>query len=1379
MNNKFNKRITQLKNTRKKIQDALRGNRPAQVQGNAVVAESVVVQPGEFTLRVNSLKELRVAAIMDRFTLECFRPECQLMELTPDGWQEEMASFKPDLLFVESAWEGKDGLWHGKVNHCAAELYDLTAYCHRNQIPVIFWNKEDPVFTDTFIPTAKRADAVFTTDLECVEKYKTELGHERVYHLHFAAQPLVHNPIEKYERKDRFCFAGAYYHRYQDRCRIFDAFSDYFIESRGFDIFDRNYLNARPEHKFPERYDPYILGKLDPSEIDVAYKGYVYGINMNSITQSQTMFARRVFELMASNTIVVGNYSRGVKNYFGDLTFCTDDEKTLRAGLERYCADRDSADKLRLLALRKVLLSHLVEDRLDYIVQKVFGKSIKAALPQITVYSRVENQKDADRIVALFQSQTYTNKKLLLVSDAKLNVPEYVSVMDAASFNKANAVSLCEGYLACFSADDWYGCNYLLDMALTLRYGDFDGIGKAEYFTTVDGIPNRGCNGQAYRKVQQLAARRSMVKSSLLEGLTGDQLCAEGVWSGENLMSIDAINYCEAWQKLSCAAAEDMVLADQGIGLDAMENAARRVKPLESHSDTIQVGMDVIAHAPVSKKDPIQWELKDNKIYVTSELPDGTHRYLYLNEEYNISEYLDDGVLGVLFRGEARMNLTGFCLFYDDKDNKLSHQSFKLGVRGKVTPPAETAYMKIAYRVYGPGSAVIENAEFGINIVSSLRGGCFLSRSNVLVLSNHYPAPDDLYRNMFVHKRLTAYKDQGILVDVMRMNPYVKDSLREFEGINIIEGQGEMLTAILNSGAVDTVCVHFLTEDMWAVLKNYLGVVRLIIWAHGADIQPWWRREFNYQTSEEIDKAKAVSEKREALWNAVFEAAQTADIQFVFVSKFFRDQVFEDYKVTLPEEKYHIIHNCIDTEQFTYVPKNAEDRKNILSIRPYASKAYANDLTVKAIQELAKEPWFDELKITLYGRGALLEEVVQPIRGFSNIHIEERFLTQSEIAQIHKKNGIFLVPSRMDTQGVARDEAMSSGLVPVTNAVAAIPEFVSEDCAILADGEDYVGMAEGIKRMYHNPELFLKLSENAAKRVRSQTSRAHTIDKELRIIFPGTVTAVTDVPVGGAETDDSSSDEDSHPQRVSIFGSCMSRDCFRVAPDKSLELSSYVARQSVVSAVSEPISLDMDCIHLSSAFQRRMVWQDFVKNTFNIFQNDGSKWLLLDLIDERFALAKVEDSYVTKSQSAVDGGVLSAQVPNIQRRLIGQDYYVEGTSLKAYIAEFCRRLLQIYEPDHVIIHRAFVSDRYVSLDGKVCDFDASKKASNRALNDLLKYMYDEILKQIPGAREIDCTNDYCASEAHVWGLAPVHYVDDYYRKVMEQLACITQSAGRR
>ena len=47
----------------------------------------------EFALKRKQLKELRVACVMDRFTLDSYAPECILKEVTPDGWKKEIASF--------------------------------------------------------------------------------------------------------------------------------------------------------------------------------------------------------------------------------------------------------------------------------------------------------------------------------------------------------------------------------------------------------------------------------------------------------------------------------------------------------------------------------------------------------------------------------------------------------------------------------------------------------------------------------------------------------------------------------------------------------------------------------------------------------------------------------------------------------------------------------------------------------------------------------------------------------------------------------------------------------------------------------------------------------------------------------------------------------------------------------------------------------------------------------------------------------------------------------------------------------------------------------------------------------------------------------------
>ena len=87
------------------------------------------------------------------------------------------------------------------------------------------------------------------------------------------------------------------------------------------------------------------------------------------------------------------------------------------------------------------------------------------------------------------------------------------------------------------------------------------------------------------------------------------------------------------------------------------------------------------------------------------------------------------------------------------------------------------------------------------------------------------------------------------------------------------------------------------------------------------------------------------------------------------------------------------------------------------------------------------------------------------------------------------------------TLGVTRDEAMASGLVPVTNPVTAIPEFVDDRCAILAPGEDAEAMARGISLLYEHPERFAAMSEAAAKRVREQSDAQRVTCAELAVVL--------------------------------------------------------------------------------------------------------------------------------------------------------------------------------------------------------------------------------------------------------------------------------------
>lgn len=278
---------------------------------------------------VNNLKQLKIACIMDTFSFNVFGPEANFLQITPNAWKEEMEAFQPSMFLIESAWRGKDDLWHNKIHILSQELVDIIAYCRQNGIATVFWNKEDPFHFDDLIDTAQYFDFVFTTDIDCIAEYKFRLDHDNVFLLPFACQPKIHNPIEKFERKDAFVFAGAYYPHFPERMKVFEDFIKHLVVLGDLDIFDRHFGNTNTSNIFPKEYHPLIRGTLAYNEIDKAYKGYKYAINLNSITNSPTMFSRRVFELMASNTLVLSNYAKGIHYLFGDLLISTDSGEEL------------------------------------------------------------------------------------------------------------------------------------------------------------------------------------------------------------------------------------------------------------------------------------------------------------------------------------------------------------------------------------------------------------------------------------------------------------------------------------------------------------------------------------------------------------------------------------------------------------------------------------------------------------------------------------------------------------------------------------------------------------------------------------------------------------------------------------------------------------------------------------------------------------------------------------------------------------------------------------------------------------------------------------------------------------------------------------------
>ena len=356
-------------------------------------------------------------------------------------------------------------------------------------------------------------------------------------------------------------------------------------------------------------------------------------------------------------------------------------------------------------------------------------------------------------------------------------------------------------------------------------------------------------------------------------------------------------------------------------------------------------------------------------------------------------------------------------------------------------------------------------------------------------------------RCIFAHERVKQYIKAGLNVDVFGFILGAPLSQYKFDGVDVTQGGVSSLRDLLKSNHYEKLLIHF--ADLW-VLRAIQEAGKLdmpmIVWCHGYGVLPWYRCWFNY-SREQIERSKKNLYQSDILLRNELKAIYSMDnIHFVFVSAELMERS-KKFVGNLP--KHHsVIHNYIDCEFFASPAKKSDDRFRILSIKNHATRMYANDLTAKAILELSEREIFSQLTFELYGDGILFEDNYGELmkKNFPNVHIYRKCLTHHEMRDLFCGNGIFLSPTRRDTQGVTSCEAMAAGMAVVTSSVGAVPEFIDEDCGSLFEYDNYWMMAEDIEYLCTRPDEFLRKSRNAVQRVRTQCGYEQTIGKELQLI---------------------------------------------------------------------------------------------------------------------------------------------------------------------------------------------------------------------------------------------------------------------------------------
>lgn len=375
------------------------------------------------------------------------------------------------------------------------------------------------------------------------------------------------------------------------------------------------------------------------------------------------------------------------------------------------------------------------------------------------------------------------------------------------------------------------------------------------------------------------------------------------------------------------------------------------------------------------------------------------------------------------------------------------------------------------------------------------------TKIKLLIISPNYPSQDNLYGDVFVHSRAKEYL-HTFDVTVGSFNPNNGDSrVYNYEGIEVfITSSVIEFKRRAEEIKPDIIAVHLIQHE----LMNFLLQFRrpTVVFMHGYEALSWRRRLFNfdglgalpylityiYQNSMQLKKFRKFINQIQ-LSRLVFH--------FVFVSRWLQTAAQQD--VGSQFNNHLVIPNGIDTSLFRYSPKAVNSRKKILLLRSFKARNYANDIAIAAILLLSKKTFFNDLEFCIQGEGYLFPSLTKQLEHFPNIELKNYFVENKCIPSIHEKFGIFLCPSRMDTQGVSMCEAMASGLVPVTSNIGAIPEYcINNETGFLTESTEEI--ADKIEHLYYNPEEFSRLSKQAREKIVIMCSLGDSTKQEIELM---------------------------------------------------------------------------------------------------------------------------------------------------------------------------------------------------------------------------------------------------------------------------------------
>lgn len=370
--------------------------------------------------------------------------------------------------------------------------------------------------------------------------------------------------------------------------------------------------------------------------------------------------------------------------------------------------------------------------------------------------------------------------------------------------------------------------------------------------------------------------------------------------------------------------------------------------------------------------------------------------------------------------------------------------------------------------------------------------------SDTLIISPGYPSNNNKYLFSFVHSRVKEYKKNKFNVDVVAINDHENLNFYEYENIKACSGGYNFLRNLLQIKKYKNIIIHYLKREYTQILDaTDLSETNVYIFAHGGDLiyrdmkiltTKYFERTLPFKTEEKEEHAN--------LDEILNRYNDMPNVKFVFGTHWSKQRSEKTNRINFKNSI--VIPNVVNDKIFKFKKRTQEQRKRILILRKFDNvNTYGIDTNVRAILHLSKSEIFKDLEFNIYGDGDYHEELLAPLKKFSNVKIYKKFLSHEEMQKIFLDHGIGLFATRYETQGITAAEAAMSGLVVLSSNVCAVNEVFGSDLDNLFGADDYEMYSEKIKELYNNPTAFVQLSRKMSGIINEYYGLNNTIKKEL------------------------------------------------------------------------------------------------------------------------------------------------------------------------------------------------------------------------------------------------------------------------------------------